>query len=425
LQSKLTCLWKDPSAPKQYRTAVSLHSHTSHSKENLSFIADYASRQPLLNWALSSYAHRAYTRGAIIVDFKKAFWRPPLLPLAAFRVERNQIEQKLNMSAMVSITDHDTIEAPLNLRVVPESGASPISVEWTVPYKDAILHIGVHNLSSSGAQAAMARLAEYTEYPAIDRLREILKSLHDDPEVLVVLNHPLWDLAHIGKARHNCTVHDFIADLGMYVHAFEISGVRRWAENREVLELAEKWNQLVVSGGDRHGTEPNAVLNVTNARSFPEFVDEIRRKRQSHVLLMPQYAHSFTLRIFQSLLDAVREYPDLAEGSRIWDQRVFHPDNKGEVKSLADMWTKPPIFVTGFFQAVGLLDVPSVRNALRAALAKPENENLFTDRTEEAKLPWTESHASRISRTPTRKSTAWPTLAANLKGSRENEGSPS
>lgn len=424
MQGKLTCLWKDASTHKQYRTAISLHSHTNHSKESLSFIADYAARQPLLHWALTTYSKRAYTRGAITVDFRKAYWTPPLLPLAAFRLERDQIEQELNLAAMVSLTDHDNIEAPKLLRIVPESQGIPVSIEWTVPYKDAVLHLGVHNIPSARAENIVAQLADYTSHPARDHFRDILKMLDEDPEVLIVFNHPMWDLAGIGNVRHIQCVHDFVAELGMFVHAFELSGVRGWGENRSVLELAEKWNQLVVSGGDRHGREPNSVLNLTNARTFSEFVDEVRRKRVSHVLFMPQYSRPFPLRVFQSLLDAIREYPDRPTGTRYWDERVFHPNSNGEVRSLAEMWTKPPSFVTAFFVLVRVLEIPSVRNALRAAIAKPEYEMQLAH-GQEADGSWTKSHALHSSRTPTKKSTAWPTLAANLKGSRENEGSPS
>ena len=428
MQSKLTCFWKDTCTctPKQYRAAVSLHSHTNHSKEGLSFIAEYAARRSLLHWALTSYSRRAYQRGAITVDFSKAYWTPPLLPLSAFRLERDQIERGLNIAGMVSLTDHDNIEAPKLLRVVPEAHGVPLSVEWTVPYKDTVLHLGVHNISSARAEKIMAQLAEYTSSPAKNHLRDLLKMLHEDPEVLIVLNHPIWDLTGIGKMRHIHCLHDFIAELGMFVHAFELSGVRRWEENREVLELAEKWNQLVISGGDRHGAEPNAVLNLSNAQTFSEFVDEVRRKHLSHVLFMPQYFQPVTLRVFQSLLDTIREYPDRPKGTQRWDERVFHPNSQGEVRSLAEMWTKPPDFVTAFFVLARVLEIPSVRDTLRTALAKPEYEMQFADEQgQEAVGSWTKSHALRSSRTRTMKSTVWPTLAANWKRSRENEGSPS
>jgi hypothetical protein len=426
LQSKLTCLWADPKAPREYRTAVSLHSHTSHSKESLFFIAEYASRQTVLHWALTTYAKRAYTRGAITVDFRKAYWTPPLRPLAAFRLERDQIQDHLNLAGIVSLTDHDNIEASTLLQVVPEASQTPVSVEWTVPYKDTMLHIGVHNLPAARAEDTMAKLTEYPKSPANGCLRDLLAMLDENPEVLIVLNHPLWDLAGVGQARHIYTLHDFLSELGMFVHAFELNGVRRWEENRAVFELAEKWNQLVVSGGDRHGTEPNAVLNLTNTQSFSEFTDEVRRRRHSHVLFMPQYAAPFALRVFQWLLDTIREYPDHPKGSRIWDERVFHPDSQGDIRSLAEMWAKPPGFVTAFFAMVRMLERPSVRSALATAFARPEQEMHFTlDKRQEAGSPWTRSRALRSSRTRTTKSTAWPTLAANMRPSRENEGSPS
>ena len=80
--------------------------------------------------------------------------------------------------------------------------------------------------------------------------------------------------------------------------------------------LAEQWNMLLISGGDRHGVEPNANINLTNAASFTEFVHEIRREKQSNVLFMPQYAEPWKHRLLQSTLDAIRDYPEFPQGSR-------------------------------------------------------------------------------------------------------------
>jgi len=92
-----------------------------------------------------------------------------------------------------------------------------------------------------------------------------------------------------------------------------------------VRRLAEKWNMLLISGGDRHGVEPNANVNLTNATSFTEFVHEVRRERRSNVLFLPQYAEPWKHRILQSTIDAIRHYPEFPQGSRSWDDRVFHP----------------------------------------------------------------------------------------------------
>src|SRR5262249_32250583 len=149
----------------------------------------------------------------------QAYWTPPLTPLAAFRLERGQIERVLNLSAMVSLTDHDSIEAPTLLSVLPEARDIPISLEWSVPFNDVEFHLGVHNLPAGQAARLTATLADYTDHPVERRLQDILKSLHDMRDVLVVLNHPMWDLAGVGKQRHVYRLHEFVAKLGMYIHA--------------------------------------------------------------------------------------------------------------------------------------------------------------------------------------------------------------
>lgn len=377
MQRKATYLWKEPGAPKQYRAAVSLHGHTNHSKEGLYFIVEFASRHAPLRRALAAQERRAQRKSAITVDFWKGYWTPPLPPLAAYRLERSQIENGLGLASMISLTDHDNIEAPMLLRVVPEARRIPVSVEWSVPFLDTTLHLGLHNLPSARAESIMTLLREYTKEPQERRLPELLQMLHEKPDVLIVLNHPMWDLAGIGRQRHVQTLSAFVAELGMFIHAFELGGLRSWEENQSVLHFAEGWNQPVISGGDRHGCEPSATLNLTQAESFTEFVHEIRKERRSHVLFMPQYAEPFTLRILQTLLDVIREYPDYPLGSRRWDERVFHPDSAGTIQPLAALWKKPPSFIELFFSTVRLLEVDPFKRAMQFVLAKPEHEMRF------------------------------------------------
>jgi hypothetical protein len=387
LQRKVTCLWKEPGAAKPYRTGVSLHSHTNHSKEKLIFILEFASRYGPIRRALASEERRAEREGKVIaVDFHKAYWTPPLPPLAAFELEKNQIEQVLGLDSMVSLSDHDNIEAPMLLRVVPEARRIPVSVEWTAPFQNAIFHLGVHNLPSSRAETMMAALAEYTRDPVDQRLPELLSMLHETPEILVILNHPFWDLARIGAEPHARALRTLLCRHGQFIHGLELSGIRSWQENQAVLHLSEECNQLVISGGDRHGCEPNAALNLTNAESFTEFVHQVRKEKNSHVLFMPQYTEPFTLRVLQTLLDIIREYPDYSTGSRKWDERVFHPDRVGVYKPLAGLWVAPPVYVQYFFAAVRLLEKTPVKRAVQFVLAKPQQEIGFVpgDRQEVA-----------------------------------------
>lgn len=378
--SKVTYFWKEPGAPKPYRTAVSLHGHTNHSREGLYFIPEFAARYAPLRAALAHQEKRAQTESAIRVDFWKAYWTPPLPPLAAYRLEREQIEQRLGLASLISLTDHDCIEAPMLLRVVPEARPIPVSLEWSVPFRDTVLHLGVHNLPSARAESIMAQCAAFTRNPAEEQLLNLLEQLHKNPDILLVLNHPLWDLAGIGRQRHTHTVSGFLADMGMFIHALELGGIRSWEENQAVLQLAEGWNQLVIAGGDRHGCEPSAVLNLTNAESFTAFVHEIRKDRRSQVLFMPQYAEPYKMRIAQSLLDIVRYYPDFPEGSRRWDERAFHPDSAGNLRPLADLWEKPPIYIEALFAGVRLMEIAPVKRALHRAFARPAEELQFTFR---------------------------------------------
>ena len=44
--------WKNPSIASRYRTGVSLHSHTMHSRESLGFVPEVAAHIPILAWEL-------------------------------------------------------------------------------------------------------------------------------------------------------------------------------------------------------------------------------------------------------------------------------------------------------------------------------------------------------------------------------------
>ena len=74
---------------------------------------------------------------------------------------------------MVSITDHDTIEASLQLQMIAENDQVPISVEWTTPYQDTYFHVGVHNMHPDWAPQALADMQRFTDDPKPGRLRPV------------------------------------------------------------------------------------------------------------------------------------------------------------------------------------------------------------------------------------------------------------
>ena len=76
-------LWLEPTATQGFRAGVSLHGHTLHSKECLSFLPRYVGYIPGGGLLL-----RANARDT---DFARAYWTPPLTPASALRlVRRNQ-----------------------------------------------------------------------------------------------------------------------------------------------------------------------------------------------------------------------------------------------------------------------------------------------------------------------------------------------
>ena len=338
--STISYSWRDQNAEKGFRSGVSLHGHTNQSHETLDFLANFGNQFPVMRPLLSRLERRAEQFHGVRVDYAASYWTPPMTPKLAFDLESRQIE-KLGLDAMVSLTDHDNIKAPMLLRTVPSARQIPVSVEWSAPYAgEQSFHLGVHNLPSARAAEWMATLADMSANPSDAKLTEILIALHNEPNVLVVFNHPLWDLYLIGKQKHQFLVNEFLQKNGAYIHALELNGLRNWDENRAVRRLAERWNMVLISGGDRHGVEPNANINVTNATSFTEFVHEIRRERMSNVLFMPQYAEPWKHRILQSAVDAIRHYPEFPQGSRTWDERVYHPDANGVVRPLSELWPR-------------------------------------------------------------------------------------
>ncbi len=57
---------------------------------------------------------------------------------------------------------------------------------------------------------------------------------NDEPNVIVVFNHPMWDLFTVGQEKHAFLVNQFLQKNGQFLHALELNGLRHWDENRSV-----------------------------------------------------------------------------------------------------------------------------------------------------------------------------------------------
>jgi hypothetical protein len=360
-RSKVHFLWQDGAVVRRFRTGVCLHGHTMHSQECLSFLPRYLHAVPGISQIARHYERpHAGGRG---VDFAQAYWTPPLAPAAALQLERGQVE-RLGLKALVSLTDHDDIEAGLALQVAADREEAPISVEWTVPYDGSIFHLGIHNLPAHEERLWMAAMAQYTGEPVEDGLPELLASLSGMPDVLIVLNHPFWLEEGMEEAGHRAALERFRRECLAWIHALELNGTRGWAENAEALALAQFHGLPVISGGDRHGCEPSSCLNLTNASTFAEFIAEIRAA-QSTLLFMPQYKEPLALRVLETGWDILRPYPEYP-GRERWIDRIFYRGEDGVARPLSQIWhNRVPAMLAGATGLVQAVATTRLRLALR------------------------------------------------------------
>jgi hypothetical protein len=345
------------------RTGISLHSHTMHSKEYLGRLPSYIAKFPIGGYLLEREIGRVHLYERRILDFNKIYWTAPLSPREAYGLERRQIE-KSGLPSLISLRDHDNVEAGKQLRMLAETSSAPISVEWTVPYGDTEFHVGIHNLPASRVDRWMSEFSAYTKEPKSDRLREILAGLNEEANVMVVLNHPYWDAESVGPAEHRRALRNFLAEFLPFFHAIELNAMRSRRENREVLQLGKALDMPVLSGGDRHGCEPNAALNVSHAESFEEFVHQVRNERRSEIVLMPQFFDPLPLRLIENAWHALADAPG-EFGRRHWMTRVFI-EQDGKAAPLSQFTgTRFPRVVEKFRWVIGLVANPFVRPALR------------------------------------------------------------
>jgi hypothetical protein len=317
-------LWRDRSVAKDFRAGVSLHGHTMYSEEPMDNAAPFIATVPYLRRAMRRQEAEYKRTQNINLDLSRGFWTPPLAPRQAHRLEQKQIEAQFQLPALVSLTDHDDIRAGMQLRVLERFSCAPVSTEWTIPFDNTFFHLGVHNLPPGEASGIIQQLAAYTAQPQPSELSRRLEALNANPGVLVVLNHPLWDEKGIGRNNHEAALAALLRRHARSIHALEVNGLRTMGENRRVIDMGRELDIPVVAGGDRHGVEPNAILNLSRTETLPGFIHEVRRERFSHVVFMQQYRQPQTLRILHTVIDVLRDYPENFEGRRTWPDRIFY-----------------------------------------------------------------------------------------------------
>jgi hypothetical protein len=338
----------------------------------MEFIPRVLNRVSAAKALLGILEERYRRRWGTEVPYHRLFWRPPLSPTAAYRLETRQIGETLGLKPLVSITDHDNIDACADLRAVNVD--VPFSHEWTVPYENTVFHIGVHNLPADDARLLLREMRQVTANPLPQRIAEVLRDLDAMRDVLIVLNHPLSNEMKTDFRTHVRLLQRFLREAGGYMHALELNGLQPHSHNRRVALMAAEMHLPAISGGDRHCTEPNANVNLTNAATFAEFVEEIRRERLSRVLFLPRYREATSCRYVEFIAQAVASYPEFA-GRERWVDRVFKDTDDGPVPVSVHWPHGGPWLIRSFVAAIGFMAAPHMRATLRLALgARSEAE---------------------------------------------------
>ncbi|MCY7377467.1 MAG: hypothetical protein LH472_16035 [Pyrinomonadaceae bacterium] len=358
-------------------TGVSLHCHTQHSKELLDFVPYYAAKIPVVSYFWERECRRYLEReGKRLPSFSTGYWSPPLTGNEVFQSEKEQMN-RAGLDAIVSITDHDCITANLEINEHIPNNQAPISMEWTVPFECAFLHVGVHNLPPARAFEMTGQLLDYSSNPANpnnEKLHEIFAMLNELPKVLIVLNHPVWDIEMIGDKLHLALLKDFIAEHGKWIHAFEVNGFRSWSENKVVIEMAETLGFPLVTGGDRHCCQTNTVINLTNSKTFAEFAEEIRVDKYSEIVLMPEYKEPLHARQIASIAQILKNYPEFPVGRQRWFDRVhIAAEDDFGLRPLSAHWKGgDPQWLRWAMWTVGVLSHKNMRPVFRLAMKRED-----------------------------------------------------
>ena len=364
-KTRLHILHERQDLSQKAKTGISLHCHTEYSKEMLDFVPVYAEKFPIISYFWKKERERFLEREGKVPDFSTAYWSPPLTPQEVYNIEKKQINDA-GLESAVSLSDHDSIDANLQVNENTDNGKAPISLEWTVPFEYGFFHVGVHNLPKARAVELTKTLLDYTfveENHGSENLHQMFSMLNEIPEVLVILNHPLWDIEMVGKEKHEILLKNFIREFGRWIHAFEINGFRSWSENKAVIEMAEALNFPIVTGGDRHGCKPNTVINLTNAETFSEFAEEIRVDKRSEVVLMPEYRHPLHSRQLQSFSEILKLYPEFPAGRQKWFDRVYFDIGDGHgLRQLSVHWKRGgPTWLRWAIWTLGVMGSPKMR----------------------------------------------------------------
>jgi hypothetical protein len=165
--------------------------------------------------------------------------------------------------SLVTLTDHDSIEAAEELRQYPDFFVSE-EVTCRMPSGSEV-HIGVYNLSERDHVEIQRRRADFVS----------LVMYLTEQKLFFSVNHVFSGLT--GK-RDEEDFHWFAS----YVPAFEIRNGQMWAKaNRHAQALAKRLGKIAIGGSDSHAMRGVGLTytEVPGAQTVAEFFAGLRAKR--------------------------------------------------------------------------------------------------------------------------------------------------
>jgi predicted metal-dependent phosphoesterase TrpH len=296
---------KCPYPEREFSHAVSIHNHSCHSVENLSFlnqIVKLGFMRPL-----AGILQRAFgLEGIAGVNYGDIIYNPPYTPEDVYEMESQAAAQLGFNGVHLAITDHDEFAGNVVLmRQRPDlDGRIAIGEEVSMWYKGHLFHLGVSGLPAEGIDETHRRIQDAARAQRHDELFEILAA----SGCLVVLNHPLVSWR---PGAGNIPLTDLLTRYGWAIHAFEVNGMRRREENDRVLEVAREWRKPVVGGGDGHLLVASSMICVSRAASFTEFIAEVKDGR-SVPLVRREYFAPIRWKLFLRVLFFMSRYREIA-----------------------------------------------------------------------------------------------------------------
>ena len=227
------------------------------------------------------------------IDFSTAYWSPPMSGPAVYEIEREQMNTA-GLEAIVSVTDHDSIDACLQVNETQENRKAPISLEWTVPFDYGFFHVGVHNLPKDRAVEITKTLLDYTfgENPTDEKLTEMFVMLNDirlsDPHHPSVLSSCRYRASQSSQGvfkRHGAG--SPFEEMGSVWSEKSVTQWRLW------YPAGDRWRQAAASPNRYQFDQRHTLKN--------SLTDQGRKR--SHVVRCPTTNGRFTHGSYSHLLD--------------------------------------------------------------------------------------------------------------------------